>query len=221
MKEKTKERIEILSIVLSVLAFLISFASFGYTVYKDEKDSSEQISILNSKFGYNDTLTYDSSAYIRGRGIIDGINYSITISNNSKQKVSIVDYEISRKSDDLTYQYSNMVKQIKDSTNQSISLPIILDAGESVIITYEINTIVPQKVNMLLLEKFGVEAEIPNEELRDYLGENSLDVFGNTVKYTEFSDGNYLSEIDEPNFPIYVLKFYTSRNNCFKCELSH
>lgn len=221
MGKSTKERIEILSIVLSVLAILISLASFGYTIYKDMKDSSEQISILNSGFGYDETLLYDSSGYMRGQGIIDGINYSITISNNSKQKVSIVDYELFRQTNELTYSYCNIVKQIKDSDNKPISLPIVLDAGESVLVTYEINTLVSQKVNMLILEKFGVEAEIPKDELRNYLGENSLDIFGNTVKYTKFFDGNDSVVIDEPNFPVYNLKFLTSKGNWFQCELSH
>lgn len=221
MKKRTKERIEIFSIVLSVLAILISFVSFGYTIYKDTKDSSEQISILNSGFGYDETLLYDTSGYMRGQGIIDGINYSITISNNSKQKVSIVDYELFRQTNELTYSYNNIVKQIKDSDNKPISLPIVLDAGESVLVTYEINTIVPQTVNMLLLEEFGVEGEISIDELRDYLGENSLDIFGNTVEYTKFFDGNYSLVIDEPNFPVYNLKFLTSKGNWFQCELSH
>lgn len=66
MKEKTKDKIEIVSIALSILAFIISLASFGYTVYKDEKDSSELISIFRSDFGYNDILSYDSGGTYEG-----------------------------------------------------------------------------------------------------------------------------------------------------------
>lgn len=220
MKKKTKDKIEILSIVLSILAFIISFASFGYTVYKDEKDSSESISIFHSGFAYNDILSYNSGGHMKGQGIIDGINYTITLSNNSKQRISLVDYDISYCFGELTYYYGNMVKAIKDSDNQPVSLPIILDAGESVVVTYEINTIVLQKVNMLLLEKYGVEAEIPKDELRDYLGENNVDVFGNDIKYYKYADGNYIIHIEEPQFPVYNLRFSTSKGSFFECKLS-
>ena len=37
MQEKTKDKIEIVSIALSILAFMISLASFGYTVLKMKK----------------------------------------------------------------------------------------------------------------------------------------------------------------------------------------
>ena len=220
MKEKTKDKIQIISIVLSILAFTISLVSFGYTVYKDEKDSSELISIFHSDFGYNDILSYDSGGHIKGQGIINGINYNITLSNNSKQRVSLVDYDISYSSGELTYYCGNMVNAIKDSNNQPVSLPIILDAGESVVVTYEINTIVPQKVNMLLLEKYGVEAEIPKDELRNYLGENNLDIFGNDIKYYKYEDGNYLIQIEEPQFPVYNLRYVTSKGSFFECQLS-
>jgi hypothetical protein len=220
MKKKTKDKIEILSIVLSILAFIISLASFGYTVYKDEKDSSELISIFRCDFGYNDILSYDSGGYIKGRGIINGVNYTITLSNNSKQRISLVDYDISYSSGELTYYYGNMVNAIKDSNNQPVSMPIILDAGESMVVTYEINTIVPQHVNMLLLEKYGTEAEISQDELRDYLGENNLDIFGNDIKYYKYEDGNYLIQIEDPHFPVYNLNFITSKGSYFECELS-
>lgn len=220
MKEKTKDKIQIISIVLSILAFTISLVSFGYTVYKDEKDSSELISIFCSDFGYNDILSYDSGGHIKGQGIINGINYTITLSNNSKQRISLVDYDISYSSGELTYYYGNMVNAIKDSNNQPVSMPIILDAGESMIVTYEINTIVPQNVNMLLLEKYGTEAEISQDELRDYLGKNNLDVFGNDIKYYKYADGNYLIEIEEPQYPMYNLNFITSKGSYFECKLS-
>ena len=113
-----------------------------------------------------------------------------------------------------------MVNEIKDSNNQPVSMPIILDAGESVVVTYEINTIVPQKVNMLLLEKYGVEAEIPKDELRNYLGENNLDIFGNDIKYYKYEDGNYLIQIEEPQFSVYNLRFVTSKGSYFECKLS-
>ena len=158
--------------------------------------------------------------YGEDSALISGINYTITLSNNSKQRISLVDYDISYSSGELTYCYGNMVNEIKDSNNQPVSMPIILDAGESMIVTYEINTIVPQNVNMLLLEKYGTEAEISQDEIRDYLGENNLDIFGNDIKYYKYDDGNYLIQIEEPQFPVYNLRYVTSKGSFFECQLS-
>ena len=67
----------------------------------------------------------------------------------------------------------------------------------------------------------GDKAEIPQDELRDYLGENNLDIFGNDIKYYKYEDGNYLIQIEEAQFPVYNLRFITSKGSYFECELSH
>ncbi len=36
----------------------------------------------------------------------------------------------------------------------------------------------------------------------------------------KYADGNYLIEIEEPQFPVYNLRFLTSKGSYFECKLS-
>ena len=53
-----------------------------------------------------------------------------------------------------------MIEQIKDASNQEVFFPISIDSGESVSLTFELNTLIPASVNMLLLDQYGTEAQI-------------------------------------------------------------
>lgn len=220
MNEKTKFRLEICSLLLSLFAIIISIVSFVYTVYKDSLESTEQISIVNAGYGYDEFMIYNSAGEYRGQGMINGVNYSIIVSNNSRQRVSLISYDIFRETESSKFRYKNMIEQIKDASNQEVFFPISIDSGESVSLTFELNTLIPASVNMLLLDKYGTEAQISFEELRDYLGEKKCDIFGNEVDYTKYGDGNYRIEIDSPHYPVYSLEIITSRGMMFETVLT-
>ncbi len=221
MDEKNKIKIDIFSLIIAILAFLISVASFVYTVYKDNLDNTEQISITNAGYGYDELMSYNCAGGHRGQGMINGINYTIIVSNNSKQRISFISYDIFQETANVKYQYKNMIEKVKDSSNQEISFPFSIDSGESIALTFEINTLIPPSVNMLLLDEYGTDGEIMYDELRDYLGGKNLDIFGNEVSYTKYYDGTYLMEIDAPHYPVYSLEMITSRSTVFQALLTH
>ena len=206
--------------VLSVIAIIISVVSFGYTVLKDNWDSQERISITNSSFSYNDTLSYDMAGAFRGQGLLDGMNYTVILSNNSKQKVSLVSYDLFQRGNNSRFQYGNMVEAVRDQKGQEILFPLSIDSGDSIALTFEINTLIPSDVNMLLMQKYGVSGEIPSEDIRTYLGENGCDVFGNDVNYTVYGDGSYIIEIEAPSFPAYDLEIQTSKETLVRAILT-
>lgn len=220
MNEKIKTKLEFGSFILSVLAIFISIASFSYTVHKDNLDSTEQVNIINTGYGYNDFINYNSSGGYRGQGLVDGINYTIIVSNNSKQRISLVSYDVYQEMENSKFQYKNIVKQIYNSSNQVITFPLSIESGESISLTFEINTLVPPSVNMLLLDEYGAEGKISYKNLIDYLGDKKRDLFGNEVTYTKFGDGGYHMEIDAPHYPIYSLKLVTSRGMVFNTMLT-
>lgn len=53
---------------------------------------------------------------------------------------------------------------------------MILEAGESILLTFEINTLVPSAINMMMLEQYGTNAKIPNHDIKAYLGNNGRDI---------------------------------------------
>lgn len=220
MRINFKFKQESISLIISILAIIVSIMSFAYTIHKDNLDNQELISITDSSFSYDEMLSYDMSGGFRGQGVIDGLNYTIILANNSKQKISLVSYDIFQRGQSLRFQYSNMIKGIKDQKNQEITFPLSLDAGEAISLTFEVNTLIPSDINMLLLEKYGTSTEISSQELITYLGENSRDLFGNDVNYTPYGDGTYSIEIDAPSFPSYDLQLSTSKGTTVQTVLT-
>ena len=223
----SKDELGIISFILpnflSIVAIGLSLLSFRYTVLKDKWDSQEQVSVTNSSFSYNKTLSYNMAGPLPGLGLLDGINYTVILSNNSKQKVSLVSYEVFEAGPGfgVSFRYSNMVRAVKDQKDQEILFPLSIDAGDSVVLTFEINTEIRASVNMLLLSKYGVSGEIPLEEIQMYLGENGYDIFGNNVDYTLYGDGSYKIRSKAPLFPKYNLEILTSKGNVIKVSLTH
>lgn len=116
-------KVDIINSVIALLALAISVCALIYTWYTDKQDNAEVISIIDAGFGYNDILSYDSSGGYRGQGVIDGINYSVIITNNSKQTVTIVSSEVQRKNGSNLYSYSGLVNEIKDKDNKKLRFP--------------------------------------------------------------------------------------------------
>lgn len=188
---------------------------------KDTLDNQEIITITDSGFGYSDMLNYDMSGGFQGQGIIDGINYTVIISNNSKQKVSLISYDIYQRNENTRFQYKDMIKEIRDIDGQEVLFPLILDSGEAISLTFEINTLVPFDVNLLLIAKYKASGEIASRDVINYLGENNCDLFGNEVKYASFGDGSYHMGIDAPSFPVYDLQLVTSKSTVVQTILTH
>lgn len=220
MRINIKLKQENVSLIISILAIILSIMSFAYTIRKDILDDQERISITDSSFSYNEILSYDMTGGFRGQGVIDGLNYTITLANNSKQKISLISYDIFQRGQNLHFQYGNMIKGIRDQKNREIEFPLSLDAGEAISLTFEVNTLIPSDINMLLLEKYGTSTEISSQELITYLGENGRDLFGNDVNYISYGDGSYSIEIDAPSFPSYDLQVSTSKGTIVQTILT-
>lgn len=217
-KENTKKD---WSLILSVIAIIISIISLGNDIYRHYIDNKEMIYTFTTGIYFDETITYDSVGGIHGQGMISSCNYAIIISNNSKQTVSIVSDEIFQKMENSKIKYSRIVEKVINNEGEEVTFPITLNAGESILLTYKINVLIPSSINMLLLEKYGTEAEIVYKEMQAYLGNNGKDVFGNDIKYTEYADGNYIIEADTLNYPVYYLLFETARGNFIETILAH
>lgn len=83
MRINFKFKQESISLIISILAIIVSIMSFAYTIHKDNLDNQELISITDSSFSYDEMLSYDMSGGFRGQGVIDGLNYTIILANNS------------------------------------------------------------------------------------------------------------------------------------------
>jgi hypothetical protein len=210
---------DVIAVILSAAALALSLCTTIYSINKDIKDNKENIAITFDSIGYDKYVRYSTAGALRGQGLI-GVKYSVYISNNSKQRVSILKCDLSQRVNNSLITYGNLLENVLDSNNKKVLFPLSLDAGDSIRLTLDLNENVTQGVNTLILKKYEVQNQIPFDELRDYLGENGRDIYGNEVKYTKFADDKYLMEIKEPYFPIYILRITSSKNNVFTQTIS-
>jgi len=113
-----------------------------------------------------------------------------------------------------------MLENVFDSNNRKVVFTVSIDAGDSIRLILDLNVSTPPSVNKLILDKFWVQDRIHFDELRDYLGENGTDIYGNNLKYTKYGNDQFHVEIEKPHFPVYVLSLTTSKNNVFTQVIS-
>lgn len=213
--EKKTSIIDIITIILSLAAIVISISSFYYTMDKDRKDNEEIVAIAFDSLGHDDNVRYNTAGLNRGQGFV-GTKYKVIVANNSKQRVSFIKCDLFQSINSSKIAYGNLLENIYDSNNRVITFPISLEAGDSIGLILDLNETVPANVNMLILDKFNTRDLINFDELRDYLGENETDIYGNKVKYAKFGDGKRLIEIDKSCFPTYIFSLTSSKGNVYK-----
>jgi hypothetical protein len=216
-REMTK--LEVSTMIISIIAIAISIITLCYTIMKDKKDDKEVVTITFDSLSYDDYIRYDIAGIYRGQGLA-GVKYKVFISNTSKQRVSFLKCDLCQSLGNSKMVYGDLLENVYNSNNRKVSFPISLEAGDSIGLILDLNVIVPQSVNMLVLAKFGTKDLINLNELRDYLGENDTDIYGNKVKYTKFGNGKKLMEIEKPHFPIYIFSLTSEKNNVYKTTIT-
>lgn len=206
-----KNIIALLALSVSIISFGFSIVQYNYNVEKDKSFEKEDITIINKSVSYNHTGEY--TKFIDGYGLINGVIYDITICNNSKQKVSFLNYDFSLNNTKRT-EYSNMVKSITNG-NEPLSFPFMLDTGEAVTISINVNTIIPKEVNELMETHFNYDSRITFNELTEYLDSENFDFYGNEIEVRTYGDGERFVEIANPQFPEYYFQLATTKNNTF------
>lgn len=208
--------ISLISLIISLGVFILQLYMFEYDKQKDINQNKEEINITVSKRGYDHSVRYQKfDAY---SGLIPS-NYEIYISNNSKQGVSILTYEINLINyDGEKIIYKNIVNNKEEMDK---SFPFSLEPNKTYKIIFEINNIIPKNVTSLINLEYDFGNYIVYDELKNYLLEENLDIYGNKNNYYQF-DGNQLVTIDPENqkFPVYMLKIETSKGNIFEKKLS-
>jgi len=207
------------ALIFSIASLVNSVRDKNYDINKDIQENKESIAITFDKISYDEYARYNVYGGYRGQGLV-GVKYTVFVSNNSKQRVSILKYDLYQSINDSLIQYGNLLESVLDTNNEKVLFPISLDAGDSKRLVLDLNVSVPQNVNILVQNKFGIQDRISFSELKDYLGEQGTDIYGNTVKYTKYGNGTVLMEIDKPHFPVYIFKMTSSKNNVFTQTIS-
>jgi heme/copper-type cytochrome/quinol oxidase subunit 2 len=208
--------ISLISLIISLGVFILQLYTFEYDKQKDINQNKEEINLTVSKKGYAHSILYQKfDAY---SGLIPS-TYEVYISNNSKQGVSILSYEINLINfDGKKISYKNIVNNEEEIDGL---FPLSLEPNNTYKIIFEINNVIPESVTSLINLEYKFGNHIVYDELKNYLLEENLDIYGNRNDYFQF-DGNQLvmSEPANQRFPIYMLKIETSKGNTFEKKLS-
>lgn len=209
-ERKFNNRIKLASIVL-VIPLVVSILQTGYPIIKDFIDSKEVITITTQSITYEHTSYY--TQYFDGTGFLDGVVYTIVLSNNSKETVSLINYDL-RTNGTPSIKYPKIVQDMW-TRDEKLSLPIILPPGEATTLSINVNTLIPKEVNELLEAEFSYNTRITFESIAKVLDVEKYDIYGNTIDVSTFEDGSRLVVIEKPIFPEYYFQITTGRKNIF------
>lgn len=237
--KKKKIRWDAISILISVITLLLSVWQQYYIIKKDTQNEIENISIALSSIQYKDIATY--TKVDSNNSLIDVVQYDVIISNTSKQRISIVDYNFSLYKDDTFIQYNNILSNTVHADGQNVLIPFSLESGESKKLTFNINTLLTRKpfeypyvfeVDQIFYIDYYIEdlydkpidelgsVNLGYIELKEYLMTNGFDIFNNIVSVENHGNSNLLTT-EEPKFPIYKLELITSKDNIFYKIITH
>jgi hypothetical protein len=189
---------EKLTLSLSTAAILISVATFVYTVVQDQQEKAEvvSISVTQREGDY-------ASEILRGLGdewpMIVAVEWNGLIANNGSTPVSIVDYDLTRSPKrSALIMHSRMDLGLYTTDGRELELPFLLEPGHATPFRLRTGILADSIVSRTLSEEYKVGDHPPFRELWRNLARDSLDVWGNRVGFTEYSDSAYIFRGPDP-----------------------
>lgn len=227
--------IVIIGCTIAVINMYITVLRYQHDVTKDLQYEKEDISIIYSSVSYKDEIDY--TRHNLSEGVLNGVQYIVTICNNSKQRVSIVEADCYNFKDGTFVQYNNILQGILDINGKSVSLPISLDVNEALKLILDINTLITMGEDGKVIESYEIAINIEHyivsevledsnhlednqtikvkyRDLKEYLVDRELEIFDNKLSVSGYGE-NRLISISEPTFPIYRVNFKTAKGNVF------
>ncbi len=153
--------------------------------------------------------------------LIDVVQYDVIISNASKQRISIIDYDLFLYEDDTFIQYNNILSDIVYIDGQKVTIPVSLEPGEAKKLTLNVNTLLSRKplkspyifeADQIFYIDYYIESlygkpidesgsvKLDYIKLKEYLAANGFDIFNNSVSIENYGESS-LHIIEEPKFP--------------------
>lgn len=194
--------------IVAVLALLLSLFSVFITL----KQSSELITVSAERYFGN----FSTELMSYGEGGLITVYWAVFISNNGGSASSVLfhDIKVIEGQRPLTsYPDLRQGLYIRNASEfEPVSLPMMLEAGESRLVYLKSAVVVIPPIYTILAEKLVEEPDITFQELMAYLHSTSTDIYGNTIDYSG-------DTLHFPNIPVkeqvFSISFTTARNNTF------
>nr|WP_319570406.1 hypothetical protein [uncultured Draconibacterium sp.] len=203
--------------IIALIALVLAIGSFLYTYIESKRNDMEVLNINSKK-----TFFPEPAIILTPFNLLPSY-WECVLTNNSRQTISINNYDIKCLKDNETIiSYSNMNLGLFDFDRTPISLPININAGESIKLYLEIGVqIHPEPMNIINSNVDSTKQYTYNE-LKNILAKKGTDIFGNKVN-AKFENGELLMfslENNNYNKDKYILTFESGRNNFYHSELN-
>jgi hypothetical protein len=214
---ENKDRI---TLVLSVAALLLSGGNIAYTIHKDAKEQTENVScdVRRVMDSYETTIkpvADTGELLVRWQGVI---------ANNGTVAVAIVDHRLLAVESGLV-DYTGMDAGLFDPAGKPLAIPVNLAPGQAVPFILLTRVMLSKQINDKLAGLRVGTKPINSKDLMLRLGDEGVDFWGNTVKVNRYSKTDFSyqgpSLSDSLRDPAFRLSFTTARGNVVASQFSY
>jgi hypothetical protein len=215
MAEHTKAHLWI-NTCIAVLAFVASGATamLSWWTYQLKSES----------LGFTTRANYDCRIqFVKfGNTGVLGICASVTITNQSDIRTSIVSYDTHSVVDGATSHFSGFT-ELEDENGKQIALPVAIGAGDPLAYVMRVPITVPQSVTQII-DKMGGSAPLSSltlDNLMDEVLRSAIDLIGNPVEVHPDSGRKLVTYGRSANVVIAFMRFHTGRHNTFTAKFTY
>jgi hypothetical protein len=212
------------SLVVAICSSVVAYWNYSQqrVTFEEQKRQFELLQSEQLVLGLEsrtDGLFKITDANFGSSGRVVQFPWELGISNSGNQKLSIVSYNISSGSKAGSTFYSGIDGGLLTSKGEAVTLPMVLETGESRSLFVLIGIRVPPDVFEILS---GIDpGKRTTQQAIIAVGRKGLDLYGNQVDFKEL-DGSYVLSIasDKQKSPRFWLKVTTGRGNAFVVSAS-
>lgn len=198
---------------ISILALVISAASFTFSVIQYVNEDNEHLTIrVESSTNMPVQLPFNNFGE---HGFLIQLPFKTSLSNTGKKTLSIVDYEIFQLLDDGPIKnnklsYSGIDGGLYDINGEQLTTPINIQQGETKSLYMYVGVLISKAVMEHL--KKQKETSLTRNEIIKVLSEIQSDLYGNkTIKVSE----NAIKFTSVSQAPIFYFEWKSGKGNKF------
>lgn len=208
-----------ITIVISLLALIISASVAIYDINENEGKKTENINILTSRYMADYPSKIIPVSFYQEQSAIIPVYFECILVNEGEKPVNIIDYSIRDISSNIiSYTYMDMGGF--DSSGNPLSFPINLQSKESKKFFMKVGL----RMNSTVFDKIEAEnLQSENTTINDinlYCTEKGYDIYGNAAKYDKFTGGEYHLSVIPERYQTFTIIFSTSNYNSFQDTFS-
>jgi hypothetical protein len=222
------------SLMISMIAILVSVVSVGYTIYLNEQSKIEDLSVFTSRYNAN----YKAEIIHNNNSVLPAILptwYKCTLINKGYKPLVIVGYDLIQVPRDIkifqnysdafysSVSYSDMRLGLYDEAGKIVDFPMDMPPQSSSKFHLEVGLVLNEKAFEIIHNNSSLKNETTIREIDRLLAKNGMDIYGNSATYIQSNDssGSYDFSVSPNRLEqTFIITFKTSNNKLFSDKFS-